>query len=641
MQKLLGFFLLLSILVLGTTNWIQNAQAQEPVEKEKPELQIPGPQPSRNPRQVDSSGWTDPDNPLNVQIPGFEKINDFENSDIYLVLSDMEYSKFFSGTQFTNFLRENQIKITMSPEMTEYVNSGTNCDNLSALCTHSFFAFQTLVRGLKNVNVIFAAALTGGGTQDKWFIDLVTKTQTANPNAVFVIAEPVQFGLGKESGIPIDLYPSLEYKNFVENNERVFHIFSNGNDADGTGSVNCSLNDCSYGNVNIFTTMKNVFASCALNQSGDKVANYSNLLYADTKLFQLCSSGSGIPVLSGDFTTPTTWNGTSASTPGLARSISQILRMYEIAGKPLPTRRHVFDLMKINSKMVGVEDRPYPVPETDKFPAINQTANVLSVIAEIKNSPIALVNQKAIVANFPFELLVGFPTTSHSQISIAGCDVPVLKTSGGLVDKYSVTCANPDQQTVMADNVAVGSLAVVGYEEGRQNLVEVKQELTLDRVNYSYNLATPLQTTIASVKVSLKNNTTTTKTITLKDFWFSCDLQQVSGVAYKNLSFMWANGMRDECNSQTFSSPNLDYTNYVYFAKGNSYMISPNSEVVEIFDFEVSFNSGTTLTLPTLNFQGEVFCEFCSPTLTLSQGEPTATPMPGAARVYLPVVVRN
>ena len=87
MKKFLTVLFLLSILVLGTTIWVQNAQAQEPVEKEKPELQIPGPQPSRNPRQADSSGWTDPDNPLKVQIPGFENINDFSDSKIVLVLT--------------------------------------------------------------------------------------------------------------------------------------------------------------------------------------------------------------------------------------------------------------------------------------------------------------------------------------------------------------------------------------------------------------------------------------------------------------------------------------------------------------------------------------------------------------------------
>jgi hypothetical protein len=258
---------------------------------------------------------------------------------------------------------------------------------------------------------------------------------------------------------------------------------------------------------------------------------------------------------------------------------------------------------------------------------------LLSYEAYLTQKPVCHPKYSTLVANSSFDLGCGFPTTTHAQISIAGCTVNLNHAKAKeLVAEYSVTCANHGPQTVMADNVAVGSLEVVSAEVGRQNLVEVSQSISFEEFGtYEYQKFVNNQTKVnAFVKVSLMNNSSTTKTVTLNDddFWFSCSSVDLgNGVSFRNLGDQ---GWCDDTYSNlfaTFGKPKFDpeiISNWS--GHQTSYTIPSGKSVIAIFPIEVSFTTAnSSLKLPDFMVNGETFCENCSPSISFGATQPTAT----------------
>ena len=617
MQKLLGFFLLLSILALGRTIWVQNAQADSPVKHYYDDGISPKHQNREAKQKVDGSPeFFNSTFPRKDFYPDYYKLYDYKPDNLFLIegddalLSEIKNNPYWKNVSFLN------------PTFTANWDTGWNNGD-----EHSWFVFRVLTSHSGQVNMFFNWKVDPTALQNLYNL------AKANPKNIYIFSG---------SFAPDGCTESKEgqsYPPFSQNGNIMYDLSILPNVRLNFGAANkgCQLNA-----GNSYSFMPNAVSVSSLNSSQTAIASWSNVIFwngLDNRRVQtIFSPGQSLPILDSKYQV-THINGTSFSTPQKSAldSLLEKLRL-SLGIAEITPQNQFFDLQIASADQIT---------DTTRFTGTTVVANVLNGVdsllsyeAFLTQKPACHPKYSTIVQNSPFELGCGF-NSGISKPVIANCSVAELSTKNGVIGKYSVTCANVGTQTVIANGVSAGSLEIISAEIARSQMVETSQMVSVDGKNFAYNLTASNPISLY-VKLTITNATNITQEVSYnldKNFWGNCTGKDgkfdILGTP-TNPVYCQETALTKMSDQLIIQSGNPQFFSRDY-SPDKPIQLAAGTVKVLVFQLE-KFDVSKGLQIPCFTFEG-AFSSYCTPSITF--GTPP-TPTPTASKyLYLPVVVRR
>jgi len=611
MQKLLGFFILLSILTLHGEGFIKTAQAQEPIKYYFDDGISPEHQNPESRQKVDgspeffNSTW-----PQENFYPHYFGLYDYKPDNLFLIegdnslLSEIKNNPYWKNVSFLN------------PNFTANWDTGWNNGN-----EHSWFVFRVLTSHSGQVNMFY------GYNADEVSRQNLYNLAKANPKNIYIFSGSFAPDNCTESW-KVTTTNNAMYDLSVLPNVRLNF---------GAANKGCQLNA-----GNSYSFYPNVVSVSSLNSSQTAIASWSNVILwhsvENRRVQTIFSPGQSLPSLDSKYQV-THINGTSFSTPQKSAldSLLEKLRL-SLGIAEITPQNQFFDLQIASADQIT---------DTTRFTGTTVVANVLNGVdsllsyeAFLTQKPACHPKYSTIVQNSPFELGCGF-NSGISKPVIADCNVAELSTKNGVIGKYSVTCANVGTQTVIANGVSAGSLEIISAEIARSQMVETSQMVSVDGKNFAYNLTASNPISLY-VKLTITNATNITQEVSYnldKNFWGNCTGKDgkfdILGTP-TNPVYCQETALTKMSDQLIIQSGNPQFFSRDY-SPDKPIQLAAGTVKVLVFQLE-KFDVSKGLQIPCFTFEG-AFSSFCTPSITF--GTPP-TPTPTASKyLYLPVVVRR